>query len=373
VPAHAAETPAPEPVSPADARAAIARGVAYLVDAQNEDGSWGSPAPALFLDIYSPHPGSHYAYQVASSALALSALLEVGDGLPGVDDAVRRAADWLLEHHDIRRVNTRVLYNNWGHAYALEAFARLLATDEKDEARRAKYRAAAAVAVRLLERYEYVDGGWGYYDFSVGSRTPAHGQATSFTTATVLQALAMAKAQGIEVPDRIVDRGRKLLRICRLPGGAYAYSFGRKYFVPRGVNKPEGSAARTPACHAALLASGERVPTKLLVQGLDNLETYGHFLRIARKYPRPHESWYQNSGYFCFYGYYYASFVLGHVPEAKRSEHAALISAHLVPLQEKDGSWWDYQLFRFHKAYGTGYVLMALGRALAILEADASS
>jgi len=34
----------------------------------------------------------------------------------------------------------------------------------------------------------------------------------------------------------------------------------------------------------------------------------------------------------------------------------------LVKLQEKDGSWWVYQLFNFHKAYGTGYILLALGR-----------
>ena len=32
-----------------------------------------------------------------------------------------------------------------------------------------------------------------------------------------------------------------------------------------------------------------------------------------------------------------------------------------MPLQEEDGSWWDYQLFGYHKAYGSGYVLMTLG------------
>jgi glutamate racemase len=37
-----------------------------------------------------------------------------------------------------------------------------------------------------------------------------------------------------------------------------------------------------------------------------------------------------------------------------------------VPLAEEDGSFWDYQLYSYHKAYGTGYVLMALPAALAV-------
>jgi len=47
-------------------------------------------------------------------------------------------------------------------------------------------------------------------------------------------------------------------------------------------------------------------------------------------------------------------------PEKDRARHRAQIAARLVPLQESDGSFWDYQLFGYHKAYGTGYVLMTL-------------
>jgi hypothetical protein len=256
-----------------------------------------------------------------------------------------------------------VLYNNWAHAYALEAFARLLVREE-DETLRARYRRAAREAVALLRRFQYVDGGWGYYDFGVGSRTPSHGQANSFTTATVLAALAMARDAGIEVPPRLPERGRRLVRMSRLPGGAYSYSFRFSYWMPRGLDKPEGSLARTPACQAGLLAWGDPVPVARVVAALDRLEAKGHFLQIARKYPRPHESWFQNSGYFCFYGYYYATSLLGGVPDTPRRRHARRIAAHLVPLQEEDGSWWDYQLFGFHKFYGTGYVLVSLGRCL---------
>jgi hypothetical protein len=35
----------------------------------------------------------------------------------------------------------------------------------------------------------------------------------------------------------------------------------------------------------------------------------------------------------------------------------------MLPLQEKDGSWWDYPLYNYHQSYGTAYVLMSLKRA----------
>jgi hypothetical protein len=34
----------------------------------------------------------------------------------------------------------------------------------------------------------------------------------------------------------------------------------------------------------------------------------------------------------------------------------------LLPLQEKDGSWWDFPLYNYHQQYGTGFALMTLVR-----------
>jgi hypothetical protein len=35
----------------------------------------------------------------------------------------------------------------------------------------------------------------------------------------------------------------------------------------------------------------------------------------------------------------------------------------LLPLQEKDGSWWDFPLYDYHQQYGTAFAVMALGRS----------
>jgi hypothetical protein len=361
--AHAA---APD-VEPARIRAAIDRGVAFLVATQKKDGSWGSPASTL-SDIYAPIPGSYYAFQVAASALAVTGLLECGAISEEGKAALRKGTDFLLANHAVKRVSADTIYNTWSHAYALETFARLIAS-EKDEARIAKLRAAGKEALEMLERFEFVDGGWGYYDFDVGARRPGPGS-TSFTTATVLIALKMAADAGIEVPKRLVDRGRAMVIACRKPDDAFAYAFDHRFWPQGGINQIKGSLARTPPCLLALEAWGDEIEPARHLRALDRLQDHGHFLRIARKYPIPHETWYQNSGYFCFYGYYYASDMLRRVGEEDRRRHARWIASHLLPLQEEDGSWWDYQLYGYHKPYGTGYVLTTLARCEAVL-ADA--
>ncbi len=344
--------------------AAIARGVAHLVKTQNKDGSWGSPAPNLHIDIMAPRPGSNRAFMVGSSGLALSALVEVGGDSPAVREAIKKGTNYLLRRYAVRRIRPHVLYNTWAYMYSLEAFARLLAKEKRPEPRKRLLKAAHS-CVSWLERQEFVEGGWGYYNFSIRTRDPGPGS-TSFTSATGVIALQMAKAQGVEVPDKLVRKANKLIRECAIPGGSFAYSYRTRWWAGQGrdgnINFTQGSLARTPACLEALAASGEEVDPKRFPQALDELEKYGHFLLIARKYPRPHEVWYGNSGYFTFYGYYYAAMLLDRVPAKRRATYAAQIADDLLPLQEKDGSWWDYQLYGVHKAYGTGYVLMALAR-----------
>jgi hypothetical protein len=291
------------------------------------------------------------------SALAVSALVETGDARPAAVEATRRGADFLLSHHAVKRVAADTLYNVWTHAYAIEAFARLY-DHENDDARRSTYLKGMEDAAALLQRYESVDGGWGYYDDYL-TKVPGH-WSTSFTTATGLVALRAAKDRGAKIPDKLVPRGVRLIQECRFPNGAFAYAIDH-YRRPQGmINHVKGSLARTPACLLGLDAWGDKCSEAKAAAALDNLEKDGRFLLIARKYPVPHETWYQNSGYFCFYGYYYASLLVARTPEVDRGKYRAQIAARLVPLQEKDGSFWDYQLYGYHKAYGTGYVLLTL-------------
>ena len=337
---------------------AIARGVAHLLETQKPEGYWGSPRRNMGIDIFAPAPGSQRAFQVASTALATSGLIEIESKDPAVARAIQKARDWLMERYAVKRIRPNTLYNTWAHMYALETFARLLAR-EKDKAQRKALFAAANGCVKMLRRFEFVEGGWGYYNFTLAGKDPGQGS-TSFSTATGLVALGLAREQGVRVPDPLVKDAVSVLRKCARPDGAYAYSYRTSWWPSAGINKTKGSLARTPACLKALAIWNQEVDPARYVQALEELETYGHFLRIARKYPRPHESWYQNSGYFCFYGYYYAALLTADVPARKAKVFREQISGHMRNMQERDGSWWDYQLYGYHKAYGTGYALLIL-------------
>ena len=49
-------------------------------------------------------------------------------------------------------------------------------------------------------------------------------------------------------------------------------------------------------------------------------------------------------------------------PADVQSRYRRLLAATIAPLQEKDGSWWDFPLYDYHQSYGTAFALMTLAR-----------
>src|SRR5262245_21716239 len=101
----------PKPVDPPPPKAleeAIDRGIAFLLQDQNKDGSWGSPTRTKGLNIYAPFYDSHLAFRSAVTGLCISALIETGGSSPAVIKAVERAEDWLMENlPQLRRATDR--------------------------------------------------------------------------------------------------------------------------------------------------------------------------------------------------------------------------------------------------------------------------
>ena len=156
---------------------------------QNPDGSWGSARQTKGLNIYAPVPGAHRAFRLAVTAMAVSALIDSGrcDEPGPARVALERGRDHLLTHLPlVRRATPEAIYNVWTHAYGIQALVDLHAFDGGNG--REEITDLINRQVDRLAVYESVDGGWGYYDFRVGSATPAS-SSTSFTTATCLVAL----------------------------------------------------------------------------------------------------------------------------------------------------------------------------------------
>lgn len=343
--------------------ASIRRGVDFLIARQNKNGSWGDATRTKNLNIYAPLPGAHHAYRAGASGLALSGLIDAADPRPEAEAAIARAAAWTAaELPKLRRADPTTTYNIWGHAYGLRAISRLHAR-EKDSAKKSEWAALAQGQVDLANRYADINGGWGYLDVfdNLTTQKPS-GIPTAFTTATLLLAMDQARDEtGVKLDESLVRKAIAGINYQRTPDFSYTYSFNHRMHPRADINRPAGSLARSQACNAALRVFGEKAITdEVITEWADRFLAREGFLSNVRKRPVPHEGAFRIAGYFYYYGIYYFIESVNLLPKEKHAAYAKRLAAILLERQEKDGSWWDYPLYDYHQAYGTGYSLMAL-------------
>jgi hypothetical protein len=352
-----------EPPPPEALTSAIRRGVAFLVADQNKDGSWGTPHRTKELNIYAPVPDAHYAFRTADTALCVMALLEAGGDSDAVRNAVARGEAWLFDNLPaLRRSSADALYNIWGHAYGIQALAAMHSRLPTDEPRRQRIETLIRQQYDYLTRFQSIDGGWGYYDERIGAQRPTT-DSTSFMNGAVLVALHAAKQIGVPPPEKLVRRAVDATIRQRNPDFSYLYGEYLKWQPGMPINRPGGSLGRSQCCNVALRLWGDkRVTDHVLTVWLDRLFARNLWLDLGRKRPIPHESFFQVAGYFFYYGHYYAALCIDQLKPEARPFYQDQLAHVLLPLQEKDGSWWDYPLYNYHQQYGTAFALMALKR-----------
>lgn len=361
------QLPPASPPEPEKLSTAIERGVAFLLTDQRPDGSWGSPENTKGLNIYAPPPGAHDAFRTAVTSLAIMALIESEpylkeDQQAAVRQAIDRGAAWIEKRLGrLRRATPDALYNVWGHAYALQALVKLHERAAGDEQRQAQWKEMAEAQADLLARYSFVGGGWSYYDFRAGTQIPGDA-AFSFCTATVLIALKQAETIGVKFPERLTEKAIRSIHRQQKPDFSYAYG---EYTMndPRYHERPGGSLGRSQVCNLALRLWGdERITDEILKTWLNRLFARNGWLGMGRKRPIPHESYFAVAGYFYYYGHWYAAQCIDQLPLEQRPYFQDHLANILLPLQERDGSWWDYPFYNYHQQYGTAMALMSLAR-----------
>ena len=287
--------PVPRP-SAAELEGAIRRGVDFLLHRQNANGSWGSSSSTRPNEVYAPVPNTHPAFRAAVTSMCISALIETGDPRSEVARAVDRGEAWLMEHLPAVRRQVPIqadpgfkgsLYNNWTHAYSLQALALLLKRHAGDQARCGKIRQLMAQQIDMLRRYECVNGGWCYYDLNIQTQLPA-GSTMSFMTAAVLVGLRAAKDSGVEVPQRIVNRAMASIVRQRKADFSVIYGEYLKNQPMRLVNRPMGSLGRSQACNVAMRLWGDpKVTDQVIKVWLDWLIARNFWLAITVAEPVP--------------------------------------------------------------------------------------
>ena len=363
--------PLPIEVKPPTAvalQSAIDRGVDFLLQDQRPDGGWGGAENTKGLNIYAPVPGAHQGFKLAVAGLVLTSLVECeqtlnADRAAKVDEAIKRGTQWVLENHKkVRRPEPRALYNVWGHAYGMQGLVTLYhrAKAQGQNELAEKLVVAAQFQADQLKRYEFLNGGWGYYDFDQGTQIPASSP-TSFTTATVLTALHNAAEIGVTFPQKLIDKAIASIKRQQNPDFSYAYGEYLRMMPRMEINRPAGSLGRSQSCNLALRLYGDKHVTDEVIQTwLNRLFARNGWLSYGRKLPIPHESYFMVAGYFYYYGHYYAAMCIEQLPVAERRHHEDQLAQILLPLQEKDGSWWDYPFYNYHQQYGTAMAIYSL-------------
>ena len=342
----------------------LEKGCDFLLETQNDDGSWGSARKTKGLNIFAPVPGSHHAFRLAVTALSMSALLEIKSGDGNYSTCIEKGENYLLEKlPQLRRASPMALYNVWSHCYGIQALHRMHEKSSSKKQRK-KIQDVMSQQIKMLQTYESIDGGWGYYDFNAQTKQPS-GSSISFVNATGLVALKDANKSGVQVPTKLVNRALSAIKRQRLPDHSYLYGEYLKYRPRSGINRPAGSLGRSHACNYALQIWGDETVTDEIHKiCLDRLIKRNGWLDVARKRPRPHESWFAVAGYFFYYGHLYASFCLENLPPEDKKKYQKELANILAPLQEKDGSWWDFPFYDYHQQYGTAMALLSLKRCL---------
>ncbi|MFO0933272.1 MAG: prenyltransferase/squalene oxidase repeat-containing protein [Planctomycetota bacterium] len=282
---------------------ALDRGLRFLAETQNEDGSWTSDAGQKVNEEYVVAPGGKNVHHVGITALAILAFLASGHA-PGrgpYGGAVDRAVDFLLSRvqHDgfIQADQTRM----YSHAFATLALAEVYGMSRSKHLRR-----KLEDAVELTVKCQNETGGWRYAPFGVDSDMSV--------TVCQLVALRAAMNVGLRVKQATIDRalGYVLQSAITSSSPASEDEVGGFWYQPASTRWNRSSFPLTAAGLTSLFQAGiyddvglrRYVANRgLELSGMPSVERSIEYMEraydgVARQYRRH---------YFFYYGNYYAA------------------------------------------------------------------
>ncbi|MCC6572884.1 MAG: hypothetical protein IT462_03750 [Planctomycetes bacterium] len=334
------------------------KAVKFLLDTQKKDGGWGHFLPERPGDIYIGGLNTLLGFGNASTALCAMGLM-LQPETPEINAALVKGIKHMIDAPDAARIDGGTFYDTWAHAYMLTALARGLKDDRLADLH-AGMRGRIKLELKRLAELQGLSGGWGYYDWNESTYRQSGEMATSFTTATALVSLKELQDAGIDVSKREIEIGLDFLERLRIPTGAYCYSVDHTYYPHGTPNKVRGSLGRSQAGDNALISWDRTLKAADIKAAMDRFFKDHVFIEIGRSRQWPHEAWYATAPYYYYYGHYYAARNLDHLPQENRNDYAGKLADLIARTQYDDGSFWDYPLFGYTKAYGTGFGVLIL-------------
>jgi len=196
------------------------------------------------------------------------------------------------------------------------------------------------------------DGGWSYYTWS---------ESAGNCTATAIVALLDAKEVGIEVPGGSLDRAVGYLSAMKMVREG-SDEEGYRYTMNDRAQALDVRATigRMAACTLALHRAG-KADIDELEKSLDVFVKRRGELDKVLGFPGNHvANSFFNSPYYYFWAHYYGARAIRLVRDPKRrAEMAAQVQEAILKGQRKDGTWTDHEAWG--RVYGTAMAMMALG------------
>jgi hypothetical protein len=365
IPAPAKETPAPpSPQALAkSAHAAIRRGLDFLHKTQAADGAWGSHDPVVVnsaqLGFGILDAGSHDGVRTACTSICAKAILEYPDRTKEDEAMLDKAVGHVMK-------NLRLAYdpgnafNCWGYAFNLDFFIALY-NHEAGKPYREKLKESIPVLIEGLKKMQAAEGGWAYY-----TSVMMEGSSISFISASILISLLEAKQAGFDIPKGMIEDAGKILKTMRVPNRSYIYGTYLKF---NGQHQLEelSSGGRTQVCGLAQHMFDNTVTRDDLIdRSRDYFQNIDYVEKIGNKRIIPHRDAPQNiSGYFLYYGAYYATNVLTYLAKDARETDWTHLAEMILRNQEGEGSWWDTICYDYGDKWGTGFAIQCLSQYIA--------
>ena len=298
--------------------AAIKRGLEWLEQRQQPDGSFGRRAS---FNRYRRNP--------AVNALCGLALLSSGStpGRGPYGTVIDRTVEFILScaaptgfiAEDDTSYYEAPMY---GHGFATMFLAEVYGMSKRDDLRNVLRR-----AVQLIVDTQNRQGGWRY--------APVPDQADISVTVCQAMALRAAHNTGIAIPKETIERLVRYIERCQNSDGGFKYQ------------QLTGSESMFPRSAAALVA--------LYTSGLRNEKVLSAGLKYMQQF-RPGQPGIQERGYY-YYAHYYAVQAAWHAGGEIWSNWYPAIRDELLRIQLSSGNWADQGV---SSEYATAMALIAL-------------
>lgn len=326
-------------------REAVQEGTAYLLEHQNDDGSWGDDG------VFGKDPG----IRSSVTSIAIMALRAAKRILPDakVDDAIARGFDYLRGNAAKRPERPfQGLYNFsiYGSMYA----AALLAREDDDKSREALEKCLA-----LISKNQRSDGGYSYLHEKNNMKVDSY---ETFPTAMTLECLWEVKKAGKRIPEDTFKRALTTLKSARTADGYFCYHVidGKHRGSVSGNGKLSwpASIARTVCCEYVLVKIGQGSRTALK-KSIEMFFRHREELeKVRKKDQKTHQGDFDCAPYYYLFGHYYACRALFELDKSVQQKYVPQLQKLLLDIRESDGTWLDSRVCG--KDYGCAMAVLML-------------